>query len=182
MNCQNTVMYLCPRCRKQLRHASTGDFPHWSCADCGGRAVNLTLLRENVRSAPINAMWQAAAEAPASRGRPCPGCEQPMATVQVPPPATGFSVDVCKPCQFFWFDAGEFETFPALPVPTAPPPKAMPSPSAVSVDELQSAARAASEGMQARLAEEGQHERDWWWESLLDIFFPSAYRRPGDRW
>lgn len=89
----------------------------WICQDCGGRAISLGVLRREVKAGPINQIWREACNEQGLVGRLCPSCAKPMKIVQATSPDGSFPVDVCRRCQFLWFDKGEFEAMPPLPPP-----------------------------------------------------------------
>ena len=45
-------------------------------------------------------------------GRPCPLCRHPMFEVTVPEEDQSLKLDVCRICQFVWFDPAEFDSVP----------------------------------------------------------------------
>ena len=83
----------------------------WACDACGGRTVALPVLRKVVSEPAIKALWLSAQSAALGRKR-CPTCGNRMCEAS----ASGVQLDVCKVCQFVWFDPREFEQLPALPV------------------------------------------------------------------
>ena len=58
-----------------------------------------------------------AVTAPNRNGCPCPMCSLPMTEVTVDVEGNEFTLDVCQPCGFVWFDAAEYEHFPPPPPP-----------------------------------------------------------------
>jgi membrane associated rhomboid family serine protease len=73
------------------------------------------LLRRVVDKGYANRIWGAAAEFPGGSGRRCCVCEKPMILVPSGLGGTDPLVDVCRRCQFVWFDPTEFEGAPLLP-------------------------------------------------------------------
>jgi Zn-finger nucleic acid-binding protein len=163
------LMYLCPKCRMELRRAAAPDVGYWTCAECWGRAINLTQLRGKVEHDPINRLWRAAVEAQASRGRPCPGCEQPMVAVPVPVPDIRFAIDVCTKCEFFWFDADEFQAFPAVPPPPPPPGPKSADPLPAALSEILVRSTAKEVGKRVREREASDERFEWLIASLSNL-------------
>jgi membrane associated rhomboid family serine protease len=73
------------------------------------------LMRRVVDRSYANRIWGAAAEIPTGSGRKCCVCEKPMTLVPSGPSERDPLVDVCRRCQFVWFDPAEFEVAPLLP-------------------------------------------------------------------
>ncbi|MBI5687226.1 MAG: rhomboid family intramembrane serine protease [Verrucomicrobia bacterium] len=134
----------------------------WACQDCGGRAISLGLLRREVQAGPINQIWRKARDEQGSAGRLCPSCMKPMLVVQVLPSGSRFDVDVCKRCQFLWFDKGEFDAMPALP----------PRPQTLEESLPQKARELVAEVEVRRIRERAQEESfgeegpDDWWQTV----------------
>ena len=114
-------MFSCPGCGIELTRTTGKRGIVWVCGKCKGRAVNVSLLRQLVERTQFNRVWQTAWEEPQLSERPCPSCQRLMIEVPVNPPPDPLILDVCKGCQFVWFDPSEFEKMPAAPAPPAPP-------------------------------------------------------------
>ena len=108
---------LCPACRIPLTEIRTGSGIIWRCEKCDGRAVGLQLLRRTFAGESINPLWLRAVHNEGSRARPCPSCSNPMIEVAADS-SGGIKIEVCKVCEFLWFDAGETQ-----PLQVRPPPK-----------------------------------------------------------
>lgn len=125
--------HICPHCSTLLERHTSDDGVFWGCPGCGGRAVDLGLLRRTSDVTMVTRLW-VAAHGSASRSRPCPICGNPMREVTIPdtqvPP-----LDVCLACKLVWFDPKEYEAFPARPTP--------PQPAAPEAPDVQEEARAA---------------------------------------
>ncbi|MEA2434963.1 MAG: hypothetical protein QOG54_2420 [Actinomycetota bacterium] len=78
------------------------------------------LLRRVVEKGYANHIWGASSELPTGSGRKCAVCEKPMTLVPSGSNERDPLVDVCRRCQFVWFDPAEFETAPLLPVTVEP--------------------------------------------------------------
>lgn len=103
-------MFRCPRCRTKLaRQSAGGRGVFWNCPECRGRTASLGLLRRNAAGSAVDEMWRAARNASPRGDLRCPACEQRMVEVEVRSPGGSVEVDVCAPCRFVWFDAGELE-------------------------------------------------------------------------
>ena len=105
-------MFTCPNCSRALTRIQSAPGIYWACESCGGRTVAVPVLRKVVGEKPITQLWADARSAPRVEKR-CPTCRHRMfETVE-----GGLRLDVCKVCQFVWFDAQEFEQMPvATPV------------------------------------------------------------------
>jgi membrane associated rhomboid family serine protease len=68
-------------------------------------------LRRAFEKPFVNALWVSVQDKP-DDGKRCPVCEKSMAVTPTGSPA----LDVCKRCQFVWFDPKEFEVAPTRPV------------------------------------------------------------------
>jgi membrane associated rhomboid family serine protease len=105
-------MNTCPNCGQHLSRKQNEFGVYWGCNDCGGYAVSMAILRKVIREDCVIQAWAAARE----RGpgeRDCPMCDRAMTEVPVEAGEEALRLDVCKTCQFFWFDPAEFESLPA---------------------------------------------------------------------
>ena len=105
-------MFLCPNCESRLSRSVGEQGVIWTCPSCRGHAVGLALLRRLVERHEINCLWQAARHNKTPGLRCCPACENPMVEISARPEPGSFKLDVCVPCEFFWFDTHEFESMP----------------------------------------------------------------------
>ena len=112
-------MYTCSNCGQSLSRKESAVGVYWGCDNCGGYAVSMAILRKAVRREYVTEAWAAALVAQGTRGRNCPTCSHPMTEVPVTVGEQTLKLDVCKLCQFFWFDPTEFESLP--PAPPLPP-------------------------------------------------------------
>jgi Zn-finger nucleic acid-binding protein len=99
----------CPRCDIALQPQIVTAGTFWKCHGCGGRGVGLAVLRVALTPESINPLWLSAIDTrgqSGSRGCACPSCRNPM--IEVPLPGSSeLKVDVCRLCQFVWFDIRE---------------------------------------------------------------------------
>lgn len=102
-------MMACPNCGERLVTDRASGLIRWVCAACGGRALSITALRRVAGVDFSTTLWRATDAAPVRPDRRCPSCTGPMTMVAVGRPPDRDEVDVCRPCQFAWFDGGEFE-------------------------------------------------------------------------
>ncbi len=110
-------MFACPNCRRRLVRTKTEHGLFYVCPGCRGRAAALTVLRRAIGPEPVKGIWRDAQRQRAEAAKKCPVCEQRMRTIPASPGGEEFPLDVCARCQFVWFDAQEFERFPAAPRP-----------------------------------------------------------------
>jgi membrane associated rhomboid family serine protease len=92
----------------------------WVCSDCNGRAVTVSLLRRVLKPEVAAALWRGTFTKTLPRVRPCPSCQARMQEIGITLKEGAFSLDVCRACQFVWFDPAEYE---ALPTPPSPAPR-----------------------------------------------------------
>lgn len=116
-------MFECPGCDLRQVRTPVGKGVLWVCPRCGGRVGTIGLLRK-ILDRPIleRYWWSARRRKPVGRpGRPCPSCHLPMREIDGPP-GTGLpALDICKYCQLFWFDPGEFRRLPKSEAPPEEP-------------------------------------------------------------
>src|SRR5439155_18873961 len=106
---------LCPACRAPLTEMRTGNGIIWRCEKCDGRAVGLQLLRRTFAPESINPLWLHAIHNEGRTARPCPSCGNAMIEVALDS-SSGIRVEVCRICEFVWFDSGETQTLQARPL------------------------------------------------------------------
>lgn len=145
-------MFNCPNCGSQLSRARNQLGTYWYCPGCTGRAVNLAVLRKAVAPEFVTRLWRTAVANAGRPGRSCPSCGFAMLEVPAPSAQVMLRLDVCKRCQFIWFDPHELESAP-------PNPEAQVSKGSESTDNLPQAAREALALYEVRrLAEQAQHD------------------------
>ncbi len=79
----------------------------WACSQCGGRALNVELLRRTFRRASVNSFWTRVLGRQGGPGRICPSCRRAMLEVKLTDQPGTSRIDVCSLCHFVWFDAHE---------------------------------------------------------------------------
>jgi membrane associated rhomboid family serine protease/Zn-finger nucleic acid-binding protein len=137
-------MYTCPNCGEQLTKRESALGVYWGCPACGGYAVSMAILRKAVEEDCVVRAWAAAREG-GSSGRACPMCDHVMTEVPITVGESELKLDVCKICQFFWFDPNELELLPAAPQPPPTPESRLPleAREALALAEVQRIAEAA---------------------------------------
>ena len=108
-------MFTCPQCRAVLQRTQTRSGIFWLCPACGGRAVTVSLLRSLVHESTMRELWSRTFNQGLPKIRPCPSCHRAMQEIPVTVRPQGIKLDVCRTCQFVWFDPQEFECMPPLP-------------------------------------------------------------------
>lgn len=88
--------------------------------------MSVALLRKAARTDYTSRLWRKTYSGQRSRGRPCPICSQPMIEVAASDEPEPLMLDVCRACQFVWFDPDEFKNIPAAPPPPKDPDDALP--------------------------------------------------------
>ena len=175
---------LCPACRIPLTEIRTGNGIIWRCEKCDGRAVGLQLLRRTFTPESINQLWLHAIHKEGSSARPCPSCGNVMIEVALDS-SSGIRVEVCRICEFVWFDAGETQALQARPLPKATPQVVLPQEAreAIALAKVQQLAA------QARSSDFDSAPPDEWWKSIAAFFgmpvefdAPAQERRPVVTW
>jgi membrane associated rhomboid family serine protease/Zn-finger nucleic acid-binding protein len=174
---------LCPACRIPLTELRTGTGIIWRCEKCDGRAVGLQLLRRTFTPASINPLWLHAIYNEGSTARPCASCGNAMIEVALDR-SSGIKVEVCRICEFVWFDAGETQT-----LQVRPPPKPPPAPLPQAAREAIALARVQQLAEQARGPDFDSVPPDEWWKSIAAFFgmpvefdAPAPKQRPVVTW
>ncbi|MEW6237846.1 MAG: rhomboid family intramembrane serine protease [Candidatus Omnitrophota bacterium] len=109
------MVYHCPECQIELSSLNHEGNLFWFCPQCGGGAVNMSVLRKRLEKGTVNYFWKKALNGEGTEKRSCPACGQKMLEVDSSSRSELPLLDVCVPCQFVWFDAGEYEKFPLMP-------------------------------------------------------------------
>lgn len=127
-------MYICPKCRKSLKNIKHRDGQFWSCPECHGRMATVSMLRKHISGGFMNRLWQKTLKSKTEGGRGCPSCMGRMREVEIQTPMSLLALDVCRSCQFVWFDAAEYGMTPNIPLPnqSVEKPPVMPKKSPVS--------------------------------------------------
>jgi len=148
----------------------------WTCPDCGGHAVGLAILRKVVERNQINQFWQKTRNAAQAGTRPCPSCRKLMLEVPLGETPELFKLDVCRACQFVWFDPKELEALPVAPaVAEEDKSDALPQEAREAVAILE-ANRIGEQARGSGFAAEAPAE---WWKYLPALLgFPAEYDNP----
>ena len=156
---------LCPACRVPLTEIRTGNGIIWRCEKCDGRAVGLQLLRRTFTPESINPLWLHAIHNEGRSARPCPSCGNLMIEVALDR-STGIKVEVCRICEFVWFDTGETQTLQPRPLPKPKPQVVLPQEAreAIALAKVQQLAE------QARGSDFDSAPPDEWWKSIAAFF------------
>jgi len=80
--------------------------------------MGLGLLRKTIGEKQTAQIWAKQFTDAEKEGCTCPVCLRKMKEITVEMPKGSLALDVCQPCNFVWFDAGECEFIP--PPPPAP--------------------------------------------------------------
>jgi membrane associated rhomboid family serine protease/Zn-finger nucleic acid-binding protein len=98
-----------------------------------------------------------------------------MHAVPVALPQCNLTLDVCKTCQFVWFDAGEFNMLPAVPPPPPRLEDEMPQAAREKMAELM-AEEIGERGREQAFEEEGPDE--WWKQVFAALGLPVEMDHP----
>jgi membrane associated rhomboid family serine protease len=153
-------MFSCPHGHGELGRQNVPAGVFWDCATCRGRAIGFGLLRQVSDSRYFRVAWHSVLEGTATSGCACPVCTRAMATVAAEVDGISPTFNICRRCEFIWFDPGQFELLPP-PLPRTPrlgeidetalPQKAREALALERVDQLAKQAR----------AEDGAAESAW---------------------
>jgi Zn-finger nucleic acid-binding protein len=102
----------CPTCHTALRVARDPRGAIWVCQDCAGAAASLAVLRKRLKTGLATDFWRKVLDGSVASQRPCPSCDQSMRGFAMPLDGHTVNLDLCKKCQFVWFDGGELEALP----------------------------------------------------------------------
>jgi len=143
----------------------TGNGIIWRCEKCDGRAVGLQLLRRTFAPESINPLWLHAIHNEGRTARPCPSCGNAMIEVALDS-SSGIRVEVCRICEFVWFDSGETQTLQARPLPKPKMQVILPQ----EAREAIALAKVQQLGEQARGSDFDSAAPDEWWKSIAAFF------------
>jgi Zn-finger nucleic acid-binding protein len=112
--------FSCPTCNVLLQAQKLEDIRLWKCPSCGGFAISLPLVRKGLNPAAFKKIWQQLSSGETVKGRPCPGCRNPLSEVKADGQGGTVMIDVCRTCHILWFDDKEFSDLPKV-VPEVKP-------------------------------------------------------------
>lgn len=115
-------MLKCPTCRRSLDRVKTRKGLFYLCPDCHGRAVALPVVRKLIGTEHVTRFWRAAVQNSSTGTKKCPICDRWMREIQGQADDSAVVLDLCRDCQFIWFDDQEIERFPPPPEPPAEKP------------------------------------------------------------
>ena len=158
-------MFRCCNCHENLVKTKGPNGLYWKCSSCKGRAVSLSILRRVLDKKYVNQMWQSAFKAK-NLGQDCPICRKAM--YEIYKPEQDVYLDVCKRCQFVWFDPNEYEVAPKIEKVPAKEDN-----SALSKEAIQMLAIAKVKLRPHKPTIVDDQLPDAWWKGLLGVFgFP----------
>ncbi len=160
-------MFTCPNCGTALTRTPGPKGLFWNCDQCGGRAVGVPVLRAAIGNDRVSAIWSRAINTTKNDGKSCPICLRAMVHVAMGLAGQMLEIDVCKRCEFVWFDAAEYEAIP-------PPPPPRREPGETDEKELPQGAREAlaiyKVQQMAKQAQEEDPEPDASWKAVPALF------------
>jgi Zn-finger nucleic acid-binding protein len=102
----------CPTCHTALHVARDRSGAIWVCQECAGAAASLAVLRKRLKAGMAADFWRKVLDGSVASQRVCPSCGQSMRGFAMPLDGHTINLDLCKKCQFVWFDGGELEALP----------------------------------------------------------------------
>ena len=114
-----TMVLECPICKAGLAYQRTGEFDSWACPNGHGLGFTLSEAYGRLEDDEVHALWAAAkVAAVGDRNSPISGEAMVVVAITVDgAPNASATVDVDVANEFLWFDAGEFDKFPAVVLP-----------------------------------------------------------------
>ena len=152
------MIHTCPGCGGAVQSRPSGHGIVYACANCKGRSMGLTVLRNaGADRELLKQLWLDAQKPDIPRVRNCPTCGRTMALAHVSVGTETIPLDVCRLCQSVWFDPSEYEAIPK----SLPPPK----------DDSLHRQIAASQARNEVLHGEGRatYEPDHAWQWILGV-------------
>jgi len=122
------------------------------------------VLRKAVADEALMPIWQAVQNETRVGDLPCLSCGQLMTRIPMEWSGTDFALDVCRPCEFFWFDTNEFEALPKKSMTTTAM-LAQPLPQAAREEIAKWEVRRMAE--RGRMDPFGNEAPDLWWQQVL---------------
>ncbi len=110
-------IYVCPKCDITLKKNSGPFGVFWSCPNCSGKAVSLSVLRQSTPVSIVKAFWLEVKSKEFTGKKKCPSCNLPMSEIPIMQKEKTIYLDICKKCNFIWFDTKEFESLPQVEIP-----------------------------------------------------------------
>jgi membrane associated rhomboid family serine protease/Zn-finger nucleic acid-binding protein len=173
---------ICPGCRAPLSEVRTSNGILYRCEKCDGRAVSLGLLRRTFTPESINPLWLHTIHREGTPGRRCPSCGNIMFAVHLSDQASA-TVEVCRICEFVWFDAGETQSLLPRPLPKQAPQLSQKAREAIALLKVEQLSE------QARGADFDSAPPDERWKEIAGFFgmpiefdTPPRERRPWITW
>jgi membrane associated rhomboid family serine protease len=128
--------------------------------------MGIGLLRRTIDDQKVTAIWAQAYQTTEAKGKPCAVCFKDMVQIEIEARNQAVALDVCKRCEFVWFDRGEFELMP--------PPRPKPKPLG-EIDESVMSPEAREKLAMARVREIEKNYRDTSgpdeeWKTIPGIF------------
>ena len=102
----------CSHCNFPLEHQYSQSGQTWRCGHCRGHARTAFALKESSGNVIANQIIEMARKRKKQSIVTCPACGDFMLEVPLEVGEIQYEIDVCCPCQVFWFDEGEFEKLP----------------------------------------------------------------------
>jgi membrane associated rhomboid family serine protease len=79
----------------------------WRCPECEGRLLGVAVARKFLDRRLVSRLWLDSADPRLPKPRECPLCRNQMTEAATSPGATPVHLDICRRCQYLWFDTHE---------------------------------------------------------------------------
>ena len=135
----------------------------------------LQLLRRTFTPESINPLWLHAIHNEGSMARQCPSCGNAMIEVALDS-SSGIRIEVCRLCEFVWFDAGETQ-----PLQVRPAPKPLPPPLPQELGETIALAPVQQLAAQAHCSDFDSAPPEEWWKSIAAFWLAIRMMNFGSR-
>jgi membrane associated rhomboid family serine protease/Zn-finger nucleic acid-binding protein len=110
-------MFACPHCAQPLQQQRGPHGVIWLCPVCKGHAASLGVLRKVFGTERVGTIWGESCRDDVERGCACPVCQGATARVTWLEQGKPLAVDLCRRCEFVWFDPNEYESIAPAPPP-----------------------------------------------------------------
>jgi len=162
-------MFKCPMCRTRLLRVQGPAGFSYMCPRCRGRAVSLSVLRRAAGQDCARQLWIEKDRSAVLSSKKCPVCEHWMRELPVTIAKRQLRLDLCRPCQFVWFDPREFEVIPPTPPKPVKPELPLEAREKMALAEIQLLEERDKEKSAGHISEEVPEEPWKWIPGVLGL-------------